>query len=349
MGVYFFFKGVILICTDTVVGGEVRRVKISRRVILLLAISVALGGVAMHGGGWSLMGSTVMPEASSQSTSLEPGVTQLYPSPQESFDTGSVGEYRLIWRYGGREWSYELNVSPAVQGYYSNRTRPGMGDYSVYVTDSVDDEVLGALASSFRKRSELEGFSSRESVEFVASFVQSLRYTPDSVSTSMDEYPRYPVETLVENGGDCEDTAILLSAVLNEMGYDVVLLELPSHMAVGVAGNWTGKGNGNENGGRVVEHRGREYWYVETTGDGWSVGEVPEQLLDDPVTVRSLEPTPVLRHSWDAVLTEGVVDVTVTVESGLRPGRGDPCKVPVRGLRGERGSRNQWPRRSRNR
>ena len=41
-----------------------------------------------------------------------------------------------------------------------------------------------------------------EKVNLVITFVQSLPYTSDSVTTAFDEYPQYPMETLVEYGGN---------------------------------------------------------------------------------------------------------------------------------------------------
>ena len=57
---------------------------------------------------------------------------------------------------------------------------------------------------------------------------------PDNDSKDADEYVRYPIETLVDGQGDCEDKVALLVALLYEMDADFVLLVLPEHMAVGV-------------------------------------------------------------------------------------------------------------------
>ncbi len=164
------------------------------------------------------------------------------------------------------------------------------------------------LADSFEGRADEEGLSVFERVSFVTAFVQSLPYTPDNVTTDFDEYPRYPVETLVDDGGDCEDSSILLASALDAMGYDAVLLEMPGHMAVGVAGDETVKGN-------YVESNGIRYFYVETTGGNWKIGEIPEEFESSPITVRELEPVPVLVHSWSATARGTRVDVNVTVEN----------------------------------
>ena len=63
-------------------------------------------------------------------------------------------------------------------------------------------------------------------------------YTVDDETTPWNEYPRYPVETLFDRGGDCEDTSILTATILYEMGYDVALLILEddNHCAIGISG-----------------------------------------------------------------------------------------------------------------
>ena len=72
---------------------------------------------------------------------------------------------------------------------------------------------------NFKEPSERYGSWSRQDrVDFVLSFVQSLPYTLDDVTTGYDEFRRYAVETLIEGGGDCEDTTILVAAILRGLG-----------------------------------------------------------------------------------------------------------------------------------
>ncbi len=49
------------------------------------------------------------------------------------------------------------------------------------------------------------------------------------------------------------------------MNYDVCLLELPGHMAVGVLGN-------NEYPGTYFDKNGKHYYYCETTETEWKMG-----------------------------------------------------------------------------
>jgi hypothetical protein len=67
-----------------------------------------------------------------------------------------------------------------------------------------------------------------------ASYIEGAVPVPAMHTSKGVEYPKYPVETLVDGKGDCEDSSILAAALLNLMDYDVVLLGYSDHMAVGV-------------------------------------------------------------------------------------------------------------------
>ncbi len=115
-------------------------------------------------------------------------------------------------------------------------------------------------------------------------------------------------------GGDCEDTSILSVAILQEMGYDVVLLELPEHMALGI------KCSPETRGGRSFEYNNNHYYYLETTGSNWEIGEMPEEYKDEPVEVIPVYRRPPLVNldfsaQCEYSQKEGVVDVNVTLRN----------------------------------
>jgi len=198
-----------------------------------------------------------------------------------------------VWKYGGGEWNWELVIPQALYDYYREMPRPPTTNYSVYVTHPLDDPYIDHLVEKIQKAAEQKGFNEYETVEFAAAFVQSLPYTVDSVNTPYDEYPRYPIETLIDNGGDCEDTSILLASLIDKMGYGVILIMLPNHCAVGVKG-------GENIYGTYWEYQGAKYYYLETTGTRWRIGQLPEQYKDTPASIRPMIPTPILTHEWKA-------------------------------------------------
>ena len=60
------------------------------------------------------------------------------------------------------------------------------------------------------------------------------------------------------------------------MTYDMILIEPPEHMAAGVYGD--------DLPGYYWEVDERKYYYIETTGTGWEVGELPEVYQDEKAT-----------------------------------------------------------------
>jgi len=181
---------------------------------------------------------------------------------------------QYTWSSDGYQQASILNLSESRYDYYKSRTRTR--EWGAYVSDSYDDDYIKALADEFEQYGEERGRSEREVIDDVIAFVQDLEYTTDSVTSGYDEYPRYPVETLYERGGDCEDTAILLASLFEEMGYSAVLFLLPGHMAVGIGGTDSVTGS-------YVTYQGTRYYYVETTGTGWKVGEIPPTFHPVPV------------------------------------------------------------------
>jgi predicted transglutaminase-like cysteine proteinase len=147
-------------------------------------------------------------------------------------------------------------------------------DWMPWIVDGSSGEVARA-ALEFNRTTVAEGYSSFGEISNVLAFVQSIRYSLDVETTGREEYWRYPIETLHDQVGDCEDTVILAAAVLRHMGHRVGVLVGPNgdtgHAALAVEAP-------SGVGGTYVERGGRRYYYAETTGQGWIVGQIPEDL-----------------------------------------------------------------------
>lgn len=191
------------------------------------------------------------------------------------------------WRYGGSTWKWDLPISLKAYVNYQEQPRPiSARDYVLLAKDPSDDAYIDQMVQQINRAAIGARFLETEKVNFVIAFVQSLPYTVDNVTTPYNEYPRYPLETLFDRGGDCEDTSILVAALLDRMGYDVALLALPEgkHMAVGV--NIPGAY------GSYYAYRdsGKKYFYLETTGDGWKIGEMPPEYKEMSAYIYPLKP-----------------------------------------------------------
>ena len=216
---------------------------------------------------------------------LSPLLYQPPPLPPTVREENGYYVVTYEWRYpqgiSGKTWRYESKIPK--ENYWFFKNKPRVHDYKEYVDNPADDQWMAHLAGVLENAARGEGWDGLERVDFVLAFVQGWPYTPDNVipKYKYDEYPRYPIETIVDGGGDCEDTSILFAPLMKALGYEVVLLLLEEdrHMAVGV-----------EIPQSVVEgwsrgypltyysYAGRLYAYCETTGGGWRVGQRPEGL-----------------------------------------------------------------------
>lgn len=189
----------------------------------------------------------------------------------------AVAPLRYSWHnVNGPLWDCTLMMPVSLYNSYSaiDREEVGLNNYAAYAGDSGDDIYISALARSFAETAERYGLSGRELLDMVIDAVQqSFTYVDDSVAKGVDDYPNFPIETLFEQKGDCEDTAMLLAAILKELGFDAVLLTFVEpngggHMAVGVSGE-------GDFYGTCYPYNDKLYFYVETTGPGWDIGVVP--------------------------------------------------------------------------
>ena len=231
----------------------------------------------------------------------EQTVESFIPSPPNTAAPYIYVDY--AWEYvqesNGRIHPVELHfpVPKDLYDYYCNLDRviTREADYSVYVTDPSDDSTIEVLSDELGRIAQIKGFSAENTVNFVASFIQHcVTYVGDDESKDLKEYPRYPLETLVEGVGDCEDKSILTSAVLQLMGYRVVLVSFspanedePGHMGVAVAGyNYSGA---------HYSYESRDYYYLETTREGWTLGEIDSKYQSMEGVVYDLVPRSMLR------------------------------------------------------
>jgi len=194
-----------------------------------------------------------------------------------------------------------LEIPQKLHSYYIGLERLPTADYSLYVTHTADDKFIGAVAAELGDMAVEKDFDLQETVDFVASFVQGLKYI--SETDEEGEYPKYPLQTLVDKGGDCEDTSILLVSLLQLMNHKVILLSFPSqsegepgHMGTGVNGNFSGK---------YYSYEGIDYYYLETTGKGCRVGEMNDDYEEVQAQIYNPEPTPLLKffgaYKWEMV------------------------------------------------
>ncbi len=206
------------------------------------------------------------------------------------------------WRHERYEWQlvragadgirdhFTIQVPIQVGRYREFQQRPhevaAHNDFARFVLENLTHETA-TVASKLRELHEARKFRPFDEVCDVLAFVQQFRYGYDQETKGVKEYPRYPIETLVDRIGDCDCHAILCAALLKVLGYDVVLLSVTfkndpaGHLAVGVEGADHLKGEYYRD-----PRTDKRYFYCEATpasnaGSGtevrvqWTFGEVP--------------------------------------------------------------------------
>jgi hypothetical protein len=129
------------------------------------------------------------------------------------------------------------------------------------VNDPAQEPLYQDLLFGFRKIRIEKDLDSDEYLELIAVYVQSLQYE------TLEENPaKFPVETVVDMAGDCDDKSLLLAGLLSREGYSVALLSFASenHMALGI-------------GSDDCQYRDTNYTFLETTNVSY-VGIVTEKL-----------------------------------------------------------------------
>uniref|UniRef100_A9AB94 Transglutaminase-like domain-containing protein n=1 Tax=Methanococcus maripaludis (strain C6 / ATCC BAA-1332) TaxID=444158 RepID=A9AB94_METM6 len=243
------------------------------------------------------------------------------------------------WSYDNKKWHMELSIPKSAYEYYKNKPHNREDNYAQYALSDYDKTYLESMIQIFEAASVKYNYSICEELLLITSFVQSLDYTSDSDTTDFDEYPRYPLETLVDMGGDCEDKSILTAALLNELGYDVVLVELSDHMAIGI--NCDEKFHGS-----YYEYMDKKYYYLETTDENWFIGEIPEKYLDDTVIIRPLIQIPriIMNFSAEKIAYDKYYvyyNVTCNLEN-LGPGTAKNPEINIAAVALEDGENYVW-------
>lgn len=195
----------------------------------------------------------------------------------ETIDPEDPDLRKLIFEWDfkvrGKEVRQELTILLSKKRYEEYRGKERFsGQWNRYAEAEMPE--IRQLAAEFARLHAGRRWSTLTQAQNVLRFVQAcIPYGYDKDTTRHTDWARYPIETLQDRTGDCEDVAILCAAVLARLGFDVVLLLYPEpcHLAFGVAGAEKLKGEYVSD-----PQTGRRYFYGEATSEGWHLGQIPE-------------------------------------------------------------------------
>jgi len=190
----------------------------------------------------------------------------------------------FAWNYGGNHWTWNLSIPVGLYDAYTEvsdsvRTQISLAHFGFFTT--TQDNLIQTLAYDLNNSATQLGYNSDDKVNFILAFVQSIPYKTDNASTGYQDYPRFPIETLVDNVGDCKSHSILFATLTLIMGYGTVYINPPDHLAVGVLGNNLQ--------GAYFTYNNNTYYYAETTGTGFTLGELPDQFKGQSAYVYGID------------------------------------------------------------
>ena len=212
-------------------------------------------------------------EMESSNAALQKNVSDLEDRLDDILGTEVVKYYIFDHQYRAHTWVLPI----PLRAYFHYRDEPRPAESSKYATmtaDSYSDDLLNILVTLVEDEALAYNLKKTDVIDLVAALAQSMVHTNRDVRTPYDAYPRYPVETLFEEGGDCEDNSILVAALLTRLDYNVVffVFDQPSHVALGI--------DISAPAGYYWEYQAKRYYYLETTGGPWEIGDCPTMYRD---------------------------------------------------------------------
>jgi len=181
---------------------------------------------------------------------------------------------------GSQNYQLTVSVTSSLYEYYRSKDHNlySSYDFAKFVTPSPLKPIADDLWSIY---SNDEDFANG-----VLMIVHQIPYEGSAPQ-------KYPVETIVENEGDCDLFSFIAASIMKAGGLDVALLlyETQSHMNVGVY--LPSEPNDARSGVYYYTNGGKRYYTAECTGDewmdGWRVGECPDLLKGASASFITLE------------------------------------------------------------
>ncbi|MBO7448168.1 hypothetical protein J6U78_07530 [bacterium] len=180
------------------------------------------------------------------------------------------------WHYLGKEFTISMGFEETdgkerYNGFLDNSFNKRIcGDsYTEYGFNDPYREFIGELSRKLRQiiNEKIPKATPDQIAEFLLSFVQEgLPYVLDPTDKQSD-WPRHPSETIMHEGGDCEDSSILYAELLRQFNIEGAILSMPKHAAVGVNVEMSLTSDRKEP--IIYSWLGKKYVYAETANNGF--------------------------------------------------------------------------------
>lgn len=192
-------------------------------------------------------------------------------------DVGSTTK-NFNWMYNGESYSLDIEISQGDVRTYENKSHYSY-DYKSnpevfrdWITKEDDTMIL--LTQKLIFKAHQKNFTELQTKEFMLKFVQ------ETIEYKADEGDwKYPIETIFDSIGDCEDVAFLYGTITEIAGYDSILInykvdEDVEHLLPAIY-------SPSKTGGDNISLDGRKYHFAETTSEMYTIGMGPDQAEYD--------------------------------------------------------------------
>jgi hypothetical protein len=190
--------------------------------------------------------------------------------------------YEILDHAGG-SLHYRLNigVQQSLYDYYQEKSHTlySINDFAKFVTPYALKPIADKLWEIYTDDED---------------FVNAVLMITHQIPYELTAPPQYPVETIVENKGDCDIFSYIAASITKAGGLDAVLLYYEgeiAHMNIGVSLSHAPHDARGQ--AYYVTYNSVQYYVAETTGDdwqnGWRVGECPDSLKNANVQIITLE------------------------------------------------------------
>jgi len=148
----------------------------------------------------------------------------------DSVDNSSVYDggdgHVFSWEYQSNQYSISLALDKETYNFWKSKDHTCCYEDEDYLKYSTPDAgYVIETAQSLEDMAIANGHTSQlEKAEFILAFVGTIPYVFDPDDDW--DHPKYPIETLWENGGDCEDSSALYASLMEALGYQTILVLL---------------------------------------------------------------------------------------------------------------------------
>lgn len=224
-----------------------------------------------------------------------PNTSDYYPNTKSQVIVKNYSfNYKMLGDNHGQEVNFTIEIPKDLYLFYQNQNHTFNDSYqniTSFITE--DDIVIKSIIGQVNTLYEEQGLNP---IALIYQLSGEIIWTDDVFSIQgWDEYPKYPIETLVDGQGDCEDTVFLLAALFKAYDIEPVLVRFDNHLGLATVVN-------QEILDLVVYKHGKDFMadansqltngkliYFETTGNtNWDFAYMPEDLQNKSYTVHAI-------------------------------------------------------------